>query len=479
MALKLSLDKLSMEAGKTQKIETSGGTGTIEWKSDNLSVAVIKASETGNSATITSIINGTANITATDGSGTTVTCVVTVMAGSFFGDGGAITPYMESVEKYIETAMGTLGGFVAGAYEWSAGQVGIGVNYVENYLNPSGSNPISKEDAETLKTREKNAEKDVFAKLIGLPSRNILPILATSVKLYRTYVTAKNAITKAQIISSLKDLTVYNDLPPSTQAIIASALGTNPKTIKRIVVIIKKLATVEELIAAEDWDGLTQFMLREYGKGSIADLDPDIQALISGDLFKQAVGNGPPTGPIITKNPDGSTTTTTKENGITTKKTVFEDGSTLTTTIGIDGNIISYKTDKDGKLIYTPPETPEEIAAKAKAEAEAKALAEAKAKADAEAKAKADAEAPIRETVKVIYEARNKSKGNYVEYIQYVGEQYVTKTFQIDRKGTEDDGNGTANEDDTFIVGTTTIKLIEFIAKNDQDKITAIKQAIR
>ena len=471
MALKLSLDKLSMEAGKTQKIETSGGTGTIEWKSDNLSVAVIKASETGNSATITSIINGTANITATDGSGTTVTCVVTVMAGSFFGDGGAITPYMESVEKYIETAMGTLGGFVAGAYEWSAGQVGIGVNYVENYLNPSGSNPISKEDAETLKTREKNAEKDVFAKLIGLPSRNILPILATSVKLYRTYVTAKNAITKAQIISSLKDLTVYNDLPPSTQAIIASALGTNPKTIKRIVVIIKKLATVEELIAAEDWDGLTQFMLREYGKGSIADLDPDIQALISGDLFKQAVGNGPPTGPIITKNPDGSTTTTTKENGITTKKTVFEDGSTLTTTIGIDGNIISYKTDKDGKLIYTPPETPEEIAAKAKAEAEAKALAEAK--------AKADAEAPIRETVKVIYEARNKSKGNYVEYIQYVGEQYVTKTFQIDRKGTEDDGNGTANEDDTFIVGTTTIKLIEFIAKNDQDKITAIKQAIR
>jgi hypothetical protein len=211
---------------------------------------------------------------------------VKVVDDSFFGPDGQLTPAIDSIEKYISDALGSVGGFIAGGLDYAGRQVASGSKVIADLLSGSSAPKLTDDDKKKIKDRAKDAEKDLFAKYLGLPSKDVLPTLSTGMKLTQAFIKAKNDITKGKLLTQVKSLKDYKNLNNTTKIAYAKILGTNPKTIETIVGLVDDLEEVENLIENPNAENIEEALLKKFGKQSIDQLDPSLQSIITGEAFE-------------------------------------------------------------------------------------------------------------------------------------------------------------------------------------------------
>ena len=211
---------------------------------------------------------------------------VKVVDDSFFGPDGQLTPAIDSIEKYISDALGSVGGFIAGGLDYAGRQIASGSKVIGDLFSGSSAPKISDEDKKKLKDRAKDAEKDLFAKYLGLPSKDVLPTLSTGMKLTQAFIKAKNDITKGKLLTQVKSLRDWKNLSNSSKIAYSKILGTNPQTIETIVSLVDDLELVENLIENPNVDNLEETLLKKFGKTKVEDLDPSLQSILSGEAFE-------------------------------------------------------------------------------------------------------------------------------------------------------------------------------------------------
>lgn len=217
---------------------------------------------------------------------TNLTVNVDVKTDSFFGPDGVLTPAIDSVEKYISDAMKTVGGYVGTGAEWAGRQIFSGSQFIQEKLGLDESK-LSEDDKKKLKEREQEAEKDLFAKLIGLPSADLIPILSAGIKIYLAYVSGQNAYMEAQIISSIRSMADYDRFPAAKKLRIAKILKTEVSTLENIAKTMRKLRVIPDLIEKlivgdnPDYGSLLSGLLEHFGAPTLEDLSPDLKCVVN------------------------------------------------------------------------------------------------------------------------------------------------------------------------------------------------------
>jgi len=217
---------------------------------------------------------------------TNLTVSVDVKTDSFFGPDGVLTPAIDSVEKYVSDALKTVGGYIGTGAEWAGRQIFSGSQFIQEKLGIDDSK-LSDEDKEKLKQREEDAEKDLFAKLIGLPSADLIPLLTTGLKIYLAYISGQNLYMEAQIISSIRSIADYDRFPPAKKLRIAKILKTEVSTLENIAKTMRKLRVipdlVEKLIVGDnpDYGSLLSGLLDHFGAPTLEDLSPDLKCVVN------------------------------------------------------------------------------------------------------------------------------------------------------------------------------------------------------
>lgn len=217
---------------------------------------------------------------------TNLTVSVDVKTDSFFGPDGVLTPAIDSVEKYVSDALKTVGGYIGTGAEWAGRQIFSGSQFIQEKLGIDDSK-LSDEDKEKLKQREEDAEKDLFAKLIGLPSADLIPLLTTGLKIYLAYISGQNLYMEAQIISSIRSIADYDRFPPAKKLRIAKILKTEVSTLENIAKTMQKLRVipdlVEKLIVGDnpDYGSLLSGLLDHFGAPTLEDLSPDLKCVVN------------------------------------------------------------------------------------------------------------------------------------------------------------------------------------------------------
>ncbi len=225
---------------------------------------------------------------------TTLNATVTVQTDSFFGPDGILTPAIDSVEKYISDAMKTVGGYVGTGAEWAGRQIFSGSAFIQEQLGID-STKLSDDDKKKLDDRDLEAENDLFAKMIGIPSADLIPPLISGIKIYLAYISAQNAYMEAQIIASIRSIADYDRFPPAKKKRIAKILGTEVSTLENIAKTMRTLRVVPDLIEKlvvgdnPDYGSLLSGLLEHFGAPTLEDLSPDLKCVVN-ELVVQKLG---------------------------------------------------------------------------------------------------------------------------------------------------------------------------------------------
>lgn len=227
---------------------------------------------------------------------------ITIKSNSLLGDGGLLNPITGSIDKYVTDSTKYVTNALAGVVGFLGEGVAWGISQVEG-LYPSGSKGYNEDDAKQKLEEEKDREVSLFSTVIGFPFtalafltkkqnaelvRNGLKALSTSAKIYQLYAQGKSIIATARLLANLRTLLDYAKLSPKLQVKIAKFLGTNPKTIKRIIWVVEKILEVQELVNSGNYEGLEDFILKEAGNiKSIDDLPPEMKEFATGEAFSE------------------------------------------------------------------------------------------------------------------------------------------------------------------------------------------------
>lgn len=240
---------------------------------------------------LTGVLIGTATLIITSKRAvapqqTNLTVTVDVKTDSFFGPDGVLTPAIDSVEKYVSDALKTVGGYIGTGAEWAGRQIFSGSQFIQEKLGIDDSK-LSDDEKKKLKEREEDAEKDLFAKLIGLPSADLIPVLTTGLKIYLAYISGQNLYMEAQIISSIRSIADYDRFPAAKKLRIAKILKTEVSTLENIAKTMRKLRVipdlVEKLIVGDnpDYGSLLSGLLDHFGAPTLEDLSPDLKCVVN------------------------------------------------------------------------------------------------------------------------------------------------------------------------------------------------------
>jgi hypothetical protein len=217
---------------------------------------------------------------------------ITIVTDSLLGEDGQLTPLIDSVEDYVKKAIGGVSQFLVGGLSWAGGQIGAGVNYLEESVFGGGSSGLTAKDKETALEKERDTERDLFAKILGLPSKDVISTITTASKVYNAYIKAKTFIAQAKLITAVRSLADFENLPPAYQTLFARTLGVSPKVLRRMSSIIKKLELIDNLVEKQDYEALEEALLSQLGKASIDDLDDDMKSLVTGAVFTNMSATG-------------------------------------------------------------------------------------------------------------------------------------------------------------------------------------------
>jgi hypothetical protein len=223
-----------------------------------------------------------------------LTVSLDVKTDSFFGPDGVLTPAIDSVEKYISDAMKTIGGYIGTGADWAGKQIFSGSQFVQEQLGIDFSK-LSDDDKKKLDDRDLEAENDLFAKLIGLPSSDFIPIVLTGMKIYLAYISAQNLYMEAQIISSIRSIADYDRFPSAKKLRIAKILKTEVKTLENIAKKMRQLRIIPDLIEKlvvgdnPDYGSLLSGLLQHFDAPTLEDLSPDLKCVVN-ELVVQKLG---------------------------------------------------------------------------------------------------------------------------------------------------------------------------------------------
>jgi hypothetical protein len=235
---------------------------------------------------------------------------VKIKSNSLLGEGGLLNSITGSVDKYVTDAMDYVSGAVAGAI----GYIGEGVSWSAAQVSSLlGGAPkvLTKEAADEKLRKEKERESNLFSKVIGFPVAALdfltaeentkivksgLRALSLAAKLYRAYSQGQTAFVTAKLLANLKNLLDFDRLSKRKQALIAKFLGVNPKVLSRITYVVRRILDVEALVKSGNYAELEKFVLSEMGKDSVDELDPELQGLVTGEVFSDVV-----MGTVVTK----------------------------------------------------------------------------------------------------------------------------------------------------------------------------------
>lgn len=219
---------------------------------------------------------------------------ITIVTDSLLGEDGQLTPMIDSVEDYVKNAIGGVSQFLVGGLSWAGGQIGAGVNYLEESVfgGLGGSSGLTAKDKEKALEKERDTERDLFAKILGLPSKDVISTITSASKVYNAYIKAKTFLAEAKLITAVKSLGDFENLPPAYQTLFARTLGVSPKVLRRMSSVIKKLELIDNLVEKQDYDALQEALLSQLGKASIDDLDDDMRSLVTGEVFTNVSATG-------------------------------------------------------------------------------------------------------------------------------------------------------------------------------------------
>jgi len=225
---------------------------------------------------------------------------IKIKSNSFLGEGGLLNGITGSIDtfvsdslKYVTSALTGVVGFLGEGVAW-------GISQVEG-LYPSGSKGYNEEDAKQKLAEEKDREASLFSNVIGFPFTALdfltkkenatliksgLKALSSAAKLYQVFAQGKSAIATARLLSNLRTLLDYEKLSPRLQVKIAKFLGTNPKTIKRIIWVVNKIIEIERMVNEGDYTALQDYVLKEAENiKSLDDLPPELREFATGEAF--------------------------------------------------------------------------------------------------------------------------------------------------------------------------------------------------
>jgi hypothetical protein len=225
---------------------------------------------------------------------------INIKSNSFLGEGGLLNGITGSIDtfvsdslKYVTSALTGVVGFLGEGVAW-------GISQVEG-LYPSGSKGYNEEDAKQKLEEEKDREASLFSTVIGYPFTALdfltkkqnatliksgLKALSTAAKIYQLYAQGKSAIATARLLANLRTLLDYQKLSPKLQIKIANFLGTNPKTIKRIIWVVNKIIEVEKMVSDGNYDSLQEYVLKEAENvKSLDDLPKEMREFATGESF--------------------------------------------------------------------------------------------------------------------------------------------------------------------------------------------------
>jgi hypothetical protein len=227
---------------------------------------------------------------------------VKIKSNSFLGEGGLLNSVTGSIDKYVTDANDYISGVLSGAMGYIGEGVGWAASGLTSLLGGSGKpKGYSQEEAKDLLEEEKDRETNLFSKVIGFPFAALdflsakentalvksgLRAISLSAKLYRAYTQGKTAYVTTILLANLKSLLDFDKLTPRQQIAISKFLGVNPKVLRRITWIVRKILEVKEFVDVGNYEGLETAVLKEMKKDSIEELDPDLKTLVTGELFE-------------------------------------------------------------------------------------------------------------------------------------------------------------------------------------------------
>lgn len=236
---------------------------------------------------------------------------VKIKSNSFLGEGGLLNSITGSIDKYVTDATQYVTDAIAGGIGYIGEGVGWGISQVSSLFGDEKPKGYNRDDAKKILDEEKEREQSVFGTILGFPGSLLnfltarenasiikegLKTISLATRLYRAYTQGKTELVTAAILAKFESLLDFEKLTKKQQIVVSRFLGTNPKTIKRICGIAKQILKVERMVRNGQYDELRNEILKEMEKDSVDQLDPDLQALASGELFEDSS-----TGAIITK----------------------------------------------------------------------------------------------------------------------------------------------------------------------------------
>ena len=225
---------------------------------------------------------------------------INIKSNSFLGEGGLLNGITGSIDSFVTDSMKYVTSALTGVVGFLGEGVAWGISQVEG-LYPSGSKGYNEEDAKQKLEEEKDREASLFSTVIGYPFTALdfltkkqnatliksgLKALSTSAKIYQLYAQGKSTIATARLLANLRTLLDYQKLSPRLQIKIANFLGTNPKTIKRIIWVVNKILEIENMVKDGNFDALQDYVLKEAENvKSLDDLPPELKEFATGEAF--------------------------------------------------------------------------------------------------------------------------------------------------------------------------------------------------
>jgi hypothetical protein len=226
---------------------------------------------------------------------------VKIKSNSFLGEGGLLNSVTGSIDKYVTDAMDYVSGAIAGGIGIIGEGVGWGISQASSLFGAEKPKGYNANQAKTILDEEKEREQSVFGTILGYPAgllsfitarqnaaiiKEGLKTISLATRIYKAYTQGKTALATAAILSKIETLLDFEKLTKKQQIIVSRFLGTNPKTIKRICDIARKILKVERMVSNNDYSELEGFVLQEMDKNSIDELSPELKSLVSGEIFE-------------------------------------------------------------------------------------------------------------------------------------------------------------------------------------------------
>lgn len=227
---------------------------------------------------------------------------IIIKSNSFLGEGGLLNSVTGSIDKYVTDAMDYVTGVLSGAIGYVGEGVGWAAGQVSSLLGGAGKpKGFTNLEAQKQLESEKDRETNLFATLIGYPvtfldnltAGTYTPIIKSGIravslasKLYRAYTQGKTAYVTTILLANLKSLLDFDKLTRRQKIHIAKFLGVNPGVLERITWVVKKILDIKELVDAGNYDELQKYVLKDFNKGSIDELEPEMKSLVTGELFE-------------------------------------------------------------------------------------------------------------------------------------------------------------------------------------------------